>query len=376
MRACCITPKEDVDYRENTMGANMNPNDILQEYDKQHDVYDSFTLAMKALLLDLLQRYHIRVLSVTSRLKKRESLGSKLAIVGRNYKNLEDVTDICGLRIITYYPDEINSVSSLISNEFNVDSKNSVDKRSLIAADRFGYLSVHYVVKLSDDRLLLTENRRFSNCKAEIQVRSILQHAWAEIEHDLEYKTEKPVSREIRRSFSRLAGLLELADDEFVRIRNVVSSEENKITQELIDSPEKVQLDPSCLLIYLKSSKLVYGVNKKIEQATHTILSKSDPDFLKDLVKRLRYLDFRTLADIDMALGAHQKQVVNIAKRLLEPVETSEVVFDSISLYYLCYAVLSSEHSIEHIRTFSKRFNAKGTKGNDTVRFILNCKKL
>jgi putative GTP pyrophosphokinase len=212
----------------------MNTNEILKEYDKKQDLYGEFTATIEKLLLDLLNRYQIRVLSVTSRIKTRESLENKINIESRKYLNLDKVTDICGLRIITYYPDEIDSVCSLITNEFYIDLKNSVDKRALLDPDRFGYLSVHYIVKLNNDRLHLTEYRKFADFKAEIQVRSILQHAWAEIEHDLGYKKKNAIPAPIRRRFSRLAGLLELADNEFVHIRNELSDYTNSMTQMIL----------------------------------------------------------------------------------------------------------------------------------------------
>ena len=55
---------------------------------------------------------------------------------------------------------------------------------------------------------------------AEVQVRTILQHAWAEIEHDIQYKSTIAIPNTIRRRFMALAGLLEIADREFQAIQN------------------------------------------------------------------------------------------------------------------------------------------------------------
>ena len=98
------------------------------------------------------------------------------------------MTDITGVRVITYFADQVDEIAKVMEGEFNIDIKNSIDKRDILDPDRFGYLSLHYViVSLSSARCALAEYRSFSELKAEVQVRSILQHAWAEIEHDLGY---------------------------------------------------------------------------------------------------------------------------------------------------------------------------------------------
>lgn len=61
---------------------------------------------------------------------------------------LEDITDLAGIRIITYFADQVDLIASFVEEEFEVDRSNSVDKRELIDPEKFGYLSLHYVVKL------------------------------------------------------------------------------------------------------------------------------------------------------------------------------------------------------------------------------------
>jgi putative GTP pyrophosphokinase len=102
----------------------------------------------------------------------------------------------------------------MVECEFVIDWENSVDKGELLSPDRFGYLSVHYVASLSPSRLALPEYKQYGSIKAEIQVRSILQHAWAEIERGLGYRNQTMPGR-VRRRFSMVAGLLEMADKEF-----------------------------------------------------------------------------------------------------------------------------------------------------------------
>ncbi|MBU2700733.1 ppGpp synthetase/RelA/SpoT-type nucleotidyltransferase [Sporomusaceae bacterium BoRhaA] len=196
--------------------------EIIETYRQNYSFYQEFTGRMESLMSILLQEQNIRVHSVVSRVKEESSLKNKLVNSNKSYAHLQDITDLCGIRIITYFEDEVNQVADFIQKEFAIDVDNSIDKRKVLAPDRFGYLSLHLIVTLSDERLQLKEYQKFAGCKVEIQIRSILQHAWAEIEHDLEYKRKALVSYETRRNFSRLAGLLEIVDLEFEKIRDQV----------------------------------------------------------------------------------------------------------------------------------------------------------
>jgi putative GTP pyrophosphokinase len=101
------------------------------------------------------------------------------------------VTDLVGARVITYFADDVDRVARIIRNldNFEIDPRNSVDKRRALQADQFGYQSLHLVALLSKRRIF-TENREFEGLKIEIQIRSLLQHTWAEIEHAY-YKAER-----------------------------------------------------------------------------------------------------------------------------------------------------------------------------------------
>ena len=203
---------------------------IMEEYVQKRDDYSESCIETERLIKKLLKANDIVVSSITSRVKEDSKLHEKLTRAGKKgYSNLNEVTDIAGVRIVTYFSDDVDKVAKIIWDEFDVDPENSVDKRVLMEPDRFGYISLHCITNFSQDRLILTEYGHILDCKVEIQIRSILQHAWAENEHDTGYKTKESVPRELRRSFSRLAGLLEIADSEFVQIRKSLQNYEKKV---------------------------------------------------------------------------------------------------------------------------------------------------
>jgi hypothetical protein len=122
------------------------------------------------------------------------------------------VTDLVGVRISTYFEDAIVDVARIVEERFAVDYRHSTDKLRFKDHGRFGYRSMHYVCAFRDPP--------HADARFEIQIRTALQHAWAEVEHDLGYKANDVVPEMIRRRFSRIASLLEIADQEFVSIRH------------------------------------------------------------------------------------------------------------------------------------------------------------
>lgn len=278
---------------------------IMEEYDQKVKVYPNFCIKTEELIKDLLKEKDIVVSSITSRVKERAKLQEKLNRPNKPYSNLNKVTDIAGVRIVTYYSDEVDVVAKIISNEFEIDWENSVDKRVLMEPDRFGYLSLQYIAKFSKDRLILTENRRFSDCQVEIQMRSILQHAWAENEHDTGYKAKEPIPREIRRYFSRLAGLLEIADSEFVQIRKSLQNYEKKVTPQISEMPKSVLIDKVSMNIFIKNSPLVYDLDKRISIATNSRIKAEETNsdsFMDDLINKLKYVGLENIDDINSSL--------------------------------------------------------------------------
>lgn len=145
----------------------------------------------------------------------------------KNYDNpLCQSTDLAAARVITETQQEVVKVSEWIKENFIVDAANSVDHRERLKADEFGYVSVHYVVapkknvvaELAPERLL-DDGRDvwpfLAGKKAEIQVRTLLQHAHASIVHDRVYKSAMAVPKSLRRDLARVSALLEEADTAF-----------------------------------------------------------------------------------------------------------------------------------------------------------------
>ena len=118
-----------------------------------------------------------------------------------------------------HYPADVEAVGKLLEREFDVDWRNSARRGfSNVDPDRFGYRSDHYVVRISDARCQLVEWRQFEGYRAEIQVRTVMQHAWAAVDHKIQYKGSD-LPTDMQRRLARLSALLEVADEQFASIQ-------------------------------------------------------------------------------------------------------------------------------------------------------------
>lgn len=183
-------------------------------YEDNRPRYASLANIIGATMRTLLQNEHIDVVDVTYRAKTIPSFAEKVR--RKRYDNPQsEMTDLAGIRVVTLIERDIDRVSRLIQSSFHVHPDSSIDKSLDLGADRFGYRSVHFVCDIGGARETLPEFAPYAGLPFEIQVRTALQHAWAEIEHDRSYKFSGELPSKLKRRFHLIAGLLELADREF-----------------------------------------------------------------------------------------------------------------------------------------------------------------
>lgn len=155
---------------------------------------------------------------ISGRAKKPESLLGKLRRK-KYYRPSSQLTDLIGVRVITYYRDSVDPIVSRLRQEFEINENASVDKRRDLGLHDFGYSSVHLIARLKQGQVLTTDHQFIRKRWFEIQIRTVLEHAWSEIEHEVVYKSGIKYPDETKRRFARLAGSLELLDSEFLALR-------------------------------------------------------------------------------------------------------------------------------------------------------------
>ncbi len=198
----------------------------VAKYRVMRPLYEEFAKTAESILKGILDGCNVKYHAIVSRAKEVDHFGEKAVKPSESdptkpkYANpLENIEDMAGVRVITYFPRTVEVVCSLIEQEFTISKKEDKSEK-LIGEGKFGYQSVHFIVMMRPDRAAHSKYMHYSDLKLEIQVRTILQHAWAEMEHDIQYKSTLEIPALFQRRFIALAGLLEIADREFQMLQD------------------------------------------------------------------------------------------------------------------------------------------------------------
>ena len=311
---------------------------ILEDYKKQREDFVKLGDVVNSMLLDIINELGTNVLAIEHRVKKEKSLAGKLEKKGDMYKSLEDITDILGCRVICFLADEIDKIGKKVEEKFVVDWENCSDKRALIKENAFGYLSLHYICSLPYGDKWPNE---ICGKKFEIQIRTILQHAWSAIEHDIGYKSDFGVPREISRQFARLAGLLELADDEFVRARDNMFKYTEDVRRRIItDDAEDVSISTISLKEYVLHNQKMQKLITEIANIAGAEINGIDPE---GYVPQLAYLGVKKLGDLEKMISDNYGLAISLANKALS-MANLDIVSSTVALRFLCRAELISKN--------------------------------
>lgn len=329
-------------------------NELCKEFEKNISKYNDYRIKVDSLIREILIQNKLSYHKIESRVKDSKRLDEKIQRKNSKYSELNEITDLVGVRIITFYEDEVDKIAEIIEKEFIKDPKNSVDKR-VLENDKFGYRSLHYVVSLSEERKVLTEYSRFFDLKIEIQIRSILQHAWAEIEHDIGYKGEFEIPDEFKRNFYRVAALLETSDLEFLRIRDGLRIYEKTIATSITNNPENVELNLASLTSYISNSKLVEKIDIKLCELSGMSYSNSEMDYNWEL-KMLYFFGIDNINSVEENLISFEEKIPEFAKNWLSASKNDYIFDRGISIFYLGYILLAKKNNDEDMKQYFESF--------------------
>jgi putative GTP pyrophosphokinase len=282
---------------------------VLTQFDSKQPVLTRFCETTKGLIETCLQSSTIRFQSVQKRVKGREKLREKYLDPKKDYKQLDDITDQAALRVITYYEDEVDRVAEVIKREFDVDPKNSVDKRDT-DPEKFGYYALNLVCQYLAARTYHIEYREFRGISCEIQITSILRHAWSEIEHPW-YDFKDAFPPEIKRRFARMAALLEIAESEFLMLRKVQADYKQSVDIQVQAAVPSVPLDAVSMRSFIEQDRLVAAIDESIASLLSRPLSSTLTERFADIrVDFAKAAGMMTLPDLRESLMKYREWVL------------------------------------------------------------------
>lgn len=324
---------------ENDYGLDLHCQMILEEYRRKMDSFIIIQRIVEGTLKDALKENGLLVTAVESRIKEESSLAGKLELKGLKYKDLSSITDIVGARIIAFFTDDVDKIASIVENRFEIDWDNSVDKRKMHDLDSFGYMSLHYVCRIPKSLYHDPERPEINSCRFEIQLRTTLQHMWANMSHNTGYKSGVEVPKEYLRSLNSLAGMMELADNEFSRLRTAINDYRRQVSALMMDRKfDEVSLNEDTFRSYLKLEpfdKLNHRIAAVNQAEIHNASLMSYLALLKDF-------GFKTLGDVDRLIKDYSDPAFQLARYELG-VTDLDIISSNVGIQDLCivYIILN-----------------------------------
>ena len=329
---------------------------ILEEYRENLPRFNETMVSVRQTLEKTFNQAGLLVAAIESRVKSEDSLAGKLELKGSKYHSLADITDIIGIRVITFYIDDVDKVASAVERLFEVDWENSVDKRKIHEIDSFGYLSLHYICSVKDFEY-----------KFEIQMRTVLQHAWANMNHDTGYKSGVEIPARYRRSMSRMAGMLELIDEEFSRIRTELTDYRRRVralvaSGNLDDAP----LDGDTFKSYLELNP--FGQLNKSIAAINQAEIHNVP--LMPYLQLFKGLGCKTLGDVSRLIKEYSEAAYQIAAYQIGLTDL-DILSSSIGPQDICIAyILKKGGGVAGIKYMFDELNGASS-GNELMAELL-----
>ena len=262
--------------------------EAVEWYRQNRILYEALAKKVESIIREILDSKNVNYYSITSRTKS--ILRYKEKASKEKYKHpLSEIMDMAGIRVVTYTNSDAREVSEIIKETFNIYPQHSIDKAEELGVNRVGYRGIHYIGDLGKDRCKLPENRIFKEHIFEIQIRSMLQHGWAEFEHERNYKFAGVLPKTIQRRLFIAAANLESVDREF----DSLSKEIDEYAEGIRESIEKGDLSEA-----INSASLSAYMNEKFEGLIRKDIVK--PMLMEDdIIDELQEMGIKNLEELD-----------------------------------------------------------------------------
>ncbi|OLR22283.1 GTP pyrophosphokinase [Bacillus cereus] len=355
-------------------------NEFIERYEKEFDFYQEAARVCSLMCEKNLENSGIRAI-VSHRAKRPDRLRQKLEKRNeqKNYCSVEeiyaDIVDLAGVRIALYFPGDQDEIQRLIDDLFIIQKTKKFPEEGKSVSSyskRFnGYYATHYRVQLKEDKMNESE-KRYKTAQIEIQIASVLMHAWSEVEHDLAYK---PFSGQLSDGeyaiLDELNGLVLSGEIALERLQNAVKE---RVSKQSVGFSNHYEL--SAFLYDLIKDKFPKTSNEPIMGRADVLLeflksaNLDHPTEIKEYVTELDYntekrpiteqLIDRILAANSQLYSVYQKIRVSIDKR--NPYSSSEEKMEfgthtnAVGFFITCWSLFETTlMEIAHKKGISNR---------------------
>lgn len=188
--------------------------ELGKKYMRKYSLYREFATRACNLLESLVEQDGIQLYSVSGEAKPTESFLQSFELkADAAPASLTDIADLCSVKVLVHFPEDVEKVEKVIYQEFLVDMARSITSSSLDDPDRFGYPAVYYTLSLNQTRASMREWSKYKDLPFSLEVRTVIQEAWAANTPKVMMPTDVSTKKRMKRKLFRVGALLEEADE-------------------------------------------------------------------------------------------------------------------------------------------------------------------
>ncbi|MFC6882508.1 MULTISPECIES: GTP pyrophosphokinase [Actinomadura] len=267
-------------------------NGAIEWFDSTLPLFSRLKIEVDFILEHSINDAALKVHSISSRVKERSSFVEK--IERKAYRQPQnEIEDCVGFRIVCLFLADLKRLDDLIHQNFKVLRSENKIEGSVDDSSEFGYMSHHYICGLPERY----SGPRYDDLKEivfEVQCRTILMDAWANVSHYLDYKGEASIPSHLKRDFHALSGLFYVADKHFQVFFEEAVESRRVAVMDVSRGDNTVELNAdtvAALLVELYPDRNVSptkDVSEFVEELAHLGMHETIGQLRSDLLKGIR----------------------------------------------------------------------------------------
>ncbi|WNO73376.1 hypothetical protein [Streptomyces sp. AM8-1-1] len=272
--------------------------ELTKEFGARNAGYINLCQELEFSLKNRMNEAGIKWHSIAARPKTLESFLEKVERKGYR-EPFKETEDLAGARVVCLFMSDLGRAEQVISSIFNVLNKE--DKINGGDVSAFGYMSHHYICTLSE-RHAGERYDKIKGLKFEIQVRTILMDAWANMSHYLSYKSEESIPRDLVKDFHALSALLYVGDRQFEGFYRSSSRSAAAAEEAVLRSPE------------IRATEVNADTLQALLERSFPERRPATSETISELISELHEFGYDDLTEIDRIVQSKKQAVIRKEK--------------------------------------------------------------